>query len=91
MTIFVFYIQKTITFVKNKNMSNKENLIKDYEKMIKIVKSCETGKHVDGAMTCYDLWLRKHSSGSEIEVLQYSRKIYSEIIKKFDLYEKQSV
>jgi len=72
-------------------MSNKENLIKDYEWVIKVVKSCETGVHLDGAMNCYDLWLRKHSSGSEIEVLQYSRKIYSEILKKFNLYEKQTV
>jgi hypothetical protein len=72
-------------------MSNKENLIKDYEWMIRVVRSCETGKQLDGAMNCYDLWLRKHSRVSGIEVLEYSRKIYSEIIKKFNLYETKTV
>jgi hypothetical protein len=82
------------TFVKNTNMPNKENLIKDYEWVVRVVKSCKTGKQLDGAMNIYDLWLRKHSKLSDkdgLYVLEYSRKIYSEIIKKFDLYEKQSV
>lgn len=74
-------------------MLDKENLIRDYEWVVKVVKSCESGKHLDGAMNLYDLWLRKHSRGKTegVEILEYSRKIYSEIIKKFDLYETKIV
>ena len=63
-------------------MKNKEIVLRDYEWVLRVISSCNTINHWDGAMNCYDLWLKKHSSNDSIHILSLSQDIYSKLSNK---------
>lgn len=62
-------------------MKNKEVILRDYEWLLRVIESCNTIKHWEGAMTCYDLWLKKHYNDIDIPL---SRHLYSKLTNKID-------
>lgn len=64
-------------------MKNKEIVLRDYEWVLRVISSCKTLRHWDGAMNCYDLWLRKHSEVN-IHILSLSKDIYSKLSNKLN-------
>lgn len=65
-------------------MKNKEIVLRDYEWVLRVISSCNTMNHWDGAMNCYDLWLRKHSCCDNIHILSLSKDLYLKLSKKLN-------
>lgn len=65
-------------------MENKEIMLNDYEWVLRVIDSCKTIAHWDGAMNCYDLWLKKHYEDIDINRLSLSRNLYSKLSKKLE-------
>lgn len=65
-------------------MKNKEIVLRDYVWVKNVIDSCITRQHLDGAMNCYDLWLRKHSKNDSIHILSLSRHLYSKLSNKLN-------
>ncbi len=65
-------------------MKNKEIVLRDYEWVLRVISSCKTKIHLDGAMTCYDLWLRKHSCCDSMHLLSLSKDLYSKLSNKLN-------
>lgn len=67
-------------------MTKQEIFDRDYQWLLRVVESCQTMQHIDGAMNCYDLWIKKHSKDITSERLLASRYIYRQILSKINKF-----
>lgn len=67
-------------------MNKQEIFDRDYNWILRVVESCETKQQVDGAMNCYDLWIKKHSKEINSDRLLASRNIYRQILSKLNKF-----
>ena len=65
-------------------MKNKEIVLRDYEWVLRVIASCQTAEQWDGAVNCYNLWLKKHSNSDNIHILSLGKFIFSELTKKLN-------
>jgi hypothetical protein len=65
-------------------MKNKEIILRDYEWVLRVIESCKTLKHWEGAMTCYDLWIKKHYDDIDVHRMSLSRHLYSKLSIKIE-------
>ena len=77
-------------FARNKtrkmDMNKQEIFDRDYKWILRVVESCQNMQHVDGAMNCYDLWIKKHNKVIDAERLTASRDIYRRILSKINKF-----
>jgi hypothetical protein len=65
-------------------MKNKEVILRDYEWVLRVIDSCKTIEQWGGAMTCYDLWIKKHYDYIDIHIMSLRRHLYSKLSIKLE-------
>lgn len=66
-------------------MKNTETLLKDFEWVLKVLRTCENEKQVEGAIRCYFLWIRKYRNFNDYNELLFIKSLQTKFLEELAL------